>query len=119
MCTIDQQSVMGVEAVASGTTIVDTKGFEALTFALQVANGTTVAFTDGNDSALSDGSAVEARFLIGPTSFTQAGSALIGYVGKNRYVKVTVTNEVADTSLFALSGARDRNGQFQDVDKSN
>lgn len=106
MATIDMQSTMGVVTVVSGTTIIDTEGYEALTFALQHGNTTSIAFVHGDESDLSDGVAVPSDFIIGDTSFTDTGAALVGYVGKRRYVRATLTNPVASTSVFALEGAR-------------
>jgi hypothetical protein len=82
--------------------IIDTKGYESITFIFHSATLTAGTFTpliqDGEDSGLSDAAAVADDFLIG----TEAGAAFaatddnktkrIGYVGKKRYVRFNVVS---------------------------
>jgi hypothetical protein len=98
----DQASLIRVIDVVSGTTIIDTQGAQALTFMFSHGATTTIALEDGNDSALADGAAVDANWLIGATAFTGDGVSALGYVGGKRYVKLTATNPVANTSIYAM-----------------
>jgi len=118
MATKDLASVKRLVTVTSGTTIIDTCDFEALTYALQVQDTTAVTIEHGDESDLSDATTVPAQFIIGETAFTAAGEALIGYVGKKRYVRVTVANPVASTSIFAIPEQLRVIGELQDVDKT-
>lgn len=83
--------------------IIDTQGYGSLTFV--IATGTltdadatfTVLIQDGDNSALSDAANVSDDFLLGTeaaASFTFANDGIvrkIGYVGKKRYVRLTIT----------------------------
>lgn len=119
MATVDQQTVLDPTVLVSATTILDTVGSEALSVVFE-ANGTTTALSveHGDDSGLSDAVAVPAQFLIGELTPSAAGAALVGYVGKKRYVRVTVANPVANTSIYALQGKNRRDGAYTDVDKT-
>jgi hypothetical protein len=100
----------GLSPVAAGTDntpyvseIVDTAGYESVTFVLQIGANTdadatfTVLFEDGDAANLSDHAAVDDAFLIGTealASFTFADDnecRKIGYKGNKRYCRVTVT----------------------------
>lgn len=92
---------VGNTAVVSS--IIDTQDFYALEFLTAIgvisdAGATfTVTMDEGDDSALSDATAVDSDFLVG----TLAGAGFtgdddnevrrIGYVGKKRYVRYTIT----------------------------
>lgn len=100
--------------------IIDTQGFEALEFLTSIgtiadADATfTVLVEDGDDAALADAAAVADDFLLGTEA--QAGFQFddddqvrrLGYVGKKRYVRYTITpaNNTgnADFSVVALLG---------------
>lgn len=118
MATKDLASVKRLITVTSGSTIIDTCDFEALTYLLQVQDTTAVTLEHGDESDLSDATTVDADFIIGETSFTATGNAIIGYVGKKRYVRVTVANAVASTSIFAVPEKLRVIGQLEDVDKT-
>lgn len=90
--------------LVSGTTIVDTQGYQSLTFSSAVINTSTYTLTDGEDSALSDGATVVAAFRIGDVAYTAAGTGKVGYVGKKRYVKITVANPATDVTIYAIQG---------------
>ena len=100
----------GISPVAAGTDntpyvsqIVDTAGYEAVEFLLQIGANTdadatfTVLVEDGDAANLADAAAVSDTFLLG----TEAQASFrfdddnecrkIGYVGIKRYVRVTVT----------------------------
>ena len=97
-----------VPAVRSGNTpvvssIIDTQDFYSLEFFTQIGAisdaGATFAVTidDGDDSSLTDAAAVSSTFLVG--TLAAAGFTgnddnevrRIGYVGKKRYVRYTIT----------------------------
>ena len=97
---------LNIQAISTNTTtagaIIDTLGYESVTFVLQSGTLTDGAYTplieDGDNSGLSDAAAVADDFLLG----TEAGAAFaltddnttkrIGYVGKKRYVRVSVVS---------------------------
>lgn len=83
--------------------IIDMRGFKSCVFAVALGTLADAAFTtvflleDGNDSALSDNTAV-ADAQMDPTeaiaAFDQADDdsvRKIGYVGEKRYVRLTIT----------------------------
>lgn len=120
MATKDKASVKRIVVVTPGTTIIDTDDFEALTFAFEVGTTTAVTFQDGDTPTLTDAATVAADFLIGDTSgYAAAGAALVGYVGKKRYVRMqAITNPVANTSVFAMPEELRAIGTLSDVNKS-
>lgn len=79
-------------------------GAESLTFLFQYDTTSMVTITAGDQADLSDGVTVEAQWLTGDalTGYTAAGAGRIGYVGPYRYVKINITNPVANTSVFAF-----------------
>lgn len=89
--------------LVSGTTIIDTEGCESVTFIFPAGATTSIALAHGDDSALSDAAAVHADFIIGALSGYDADSTvMVGYVGKKRYVRATLTNAEANTSLVCV-----------------
>jgi hypothetical protein len=118
MATKDLQSTKRIVVVVSGTTIIPTDDFEALTFVLETQDTTAITFEHGDDAALSDAVAVPAQFIVGETTFTASGAAAVGYVGKRRYVRATVANAVANTSIFAIEERLRKIGELTDVDKT-
>lgn len=111
----DGASKMNVQTrVVSGTTILDTQGAESGTFLLPVINTTSVALQDGDDSGLSDAADVAEAFIVvgdaggtlsgNDVAYAATGNGVIGYVGKKRYVQVTVTNAVASSSIMFVKG---------------
>lgn len=95
--------VAGTDNTAYVSQIIDTAGYNSLTFAIMIGANTdadatfTVLIEDGDDSGLSDSAAVADKFLIGTealASFTYADdneTRKIGYVGGKRYVRMTIT----------------------------
>lgn len=101
----DQVTEITADAtIVSATTIIDTQGYQSLSFIVEVVNGTALSLEDGEDSGLSDGAAVDAAFVIGDAAYTAAGTGKIGYVGKKRYVQLTVATPATNTSIVALQG---------------
>lgn len=98
------------------SSIIDLANFESATFILHThgltdTNATaTVLVEDGDNSGLSDNTAVADAQLLG----TEAGMALtfaddnvthkIAYTGTKRYVRVTVTPSGNDSGNWAMSG---------------
>lgn len=101
-CKKDNVTKMKVSTCTSGVTIIDTAGFESLTFVSAVINTTAYALSHGDDSGLSDAAAVTSDFYIGKVAYTATGMGKVGYNGKKRYVQITVTNPATDASIFAI-----------------
>lgn len=101
-CKKDKVTYMKCSLAVSGTTIIDTQGYEALSFVLPVKDTTALALAHGDDSGLSDTAAVGSDFLIGDVAYTGAGVGKLGYVGKKRYVEITVTDPATDTTILAI-----------------
>lgn len=90
--------------------IIDTQGYESLLFSIQSGVLTTGTWTpkieDGDDSALSDAADVDSDFLIGTIAAatfaaTDDGTIKkIGYVGKKRYVRLTLTGASTPDGLI-------------------
>jgi len=105
MANKDQVTKINPDAtIESGVTIVDTQGYESLTFILPVQDTTALSLEHGDDSALADAVAVPADFVLGETAYTAAGTGKVGYVGKKRYVRITVTDAPADDTIVAVLG---------------
>lgn len=94
--------------IATNTTtpgeIIDTKGFESLSFLNRASNYTDGTYTplieDGEDSGLSDAAAVTDTFLIGTeasAALSASGVSKIGYIGKKRYVRLSYVSTSTTT----------------------
>ena len=112
-----KSSILGENAfdnqeIASDTTtvgeIIDSQGFESLTLLIQsgvLTDGAYVAkVEDGDDSGLSDAADVDSDLLIGSLpSFANTEDQTVksvGYVGKKRYVRLSITSSGTTTSGF-------------------
>lgn len=107
---IKQQVAVNGTEVTSATNVVgniiDTQFYESLSFLIYSGVYTTGDFTlileDGDDIALSDAAAVNSDFIIGDLTAVTIGAAnetaRIGYVGKKRYVRLTLVP--ANTPVF-------------------
>jgi len=117
--------IFGAEAlvpqtISSNTTtvgpIIDTKLFESLTFLLNVGDYTdgtyTVTIEHGDDSGLSDTAAVtiadDPQTLIASNPLVAADLVLaaaglkrFGYIGKKRYVRLSVVSTAVTTGAIA------------------
>ncbi len=106
---------LDTQVIASDVTtagnIIDTVGFESVTFVLQAgvvtAGDVEALIEDGDDSGLSDAAAVADDFLIGTEASTNIsatnGIATIGYVGKKRYVRLSsVTANSANLTVGSV-----------------
>lgn len=108
---------LNTAAISSNTTtngvIIDTQGYGALTFIMNVGartDGTyTMSVTHGDDSGLSDGAAPDASDLVGTLASTAVSAAQtqskLGYVGNKRYVRVSVvsTSVTSGATVGALA----------------
>ena len=128
MSSIDQknnitaENALNIQAITTNTTIagieIDTQGFESLTFVIRTGartDGTVTPFIQETDTSGSYSGSVDDNDLIG----TEASAALstahsrssIGYVGKKRYVKLSlistgVTSGLTAEALAILGNAR-------------
>jgi hypothetical protein len=96
--------------------IIDRKGFESLELVIITGTNTdanatfAVLVEDGDNSGLSDNTAVDDTELLGTEAlagFTFADDVecrKIGYVGHKRYVRVTVTPSGNDSGNIFVSG---------------
>lgn len=106
----------GTDNTAWVSEIIDTKGFESVTFLILTgantdANATfTVLFEDGDAANLSDNAAVDDKFLVGTEALASFNYGddnevrKIGYVGDKRYCRVTITPAGNDSGNIYLSG---------------
>jgi len=99
--------VINSDTTTAGT-IIDTVGFEAITFFMQVGvvtNGdVAMLIEDGDDSGLSDAAAVSDDFLVGTEVATLLDTSQtvskIGYVGKKQFVRPSaVTDNSANLTV--------------------
>lgn len=98
------------------SSIIDTQGYDSLTFAIAVGTNTdanatfAVLVEDGDASNLSDAAAVADDDLIGTEALAgytfsdDAESRKIGYRGSKRYVRMTVTPSGNDSGNIFLAG---------------
>jgi len=117
-----KSSVLGVsgldlQEITSDTTtvgnIVDSQGFESLTLMIQsgvLTDGDYVAkVEDGDDSGLSDAADVATDFLIGSLPvFAPADDQTVksvGYVGKKRFVRLSLVSTNTTSGGFFASTA--------------
>lgn len=96
--------------------IIDTAGYEAVELVLVTGTNTDINATfavlveDGDNSGLSDNSAVADTFLLGLESTTGFNFAddvecrKIGYVGGKRYLRMTVTPSGNDSGNIFIAG---------------
>lgn len=103
------------DTTAQVSNIIDTAGFNSLTLVIHVGSfsdvdaTTTVLVEEGDNSALTDNTAVADADLVGteagmaPTFANDNTCCKIGYIGDKRYVRVTLT-PVANTGDFFMSG---------------
>ena len=101
---------LNTQAISSNTTtvgnIIDTKGYNSLDFALVTGTITdgdyALTIEDGDDSGLSDAATVASDFIVGTLpAFTEDTDddavKHCGYVGKKRYVRVSVVSTNVST----------------------
>lgn len=114
-------AALNTAAIASSTTtvgnIIDTQGYNALTFLLSVGartDGTyTLSIEHGDNAALSDTATPAADDLVGTTALTANSAAntikKLGYVGNKRYVRVSVVStSVTSGATVGVTAIRGR-----------
>jgi hypothetical protein len=91
-------ATIGSDTTTNGV-IVDTAGFEALTFSVQsgaITDGAyTVTMAHSDASDLSGSEAVPADEVLGSIAFALAEDNVakrIGYIGKKRYVRISIVS---------------------------
>jgi hypothetical protein len=103
---IQPDPALVIQDIVSDTTtvgiIIDTSGFESVEFVILsgfLRDGAYVPLIqDGDDSGLSDAAAVSDTFLLGTESAASFASTdddktkRIGYVGKKRYVRLSIVS---------------------------
>ena len=112
MANKDQATVLKCDITyASGDTL-DIQGYESATVILGVVDTSSIALQESDDdSTYTD---VGADFIIvgdgagtvsgNDVAYTAAGTGVIGYVGKKRYIQATVTNPATDTTVLTILG---------------
>jgi hypothetical protein len=105
-------AVVSTDATTAGE-IIDTLGFESITFLLQgtiTAGNITPLIEDGDDAALGDAAAVSDDFLIGTEAaaklITTTTETAIGYVGKKRYVRLSAVSANSCNIVFACQALK-------------
>ena len=127
---IKVSNALNIQAIASNTTvngaIIDTKGYDSLTFVFQTGTITdgdyTLLIQEGNNSGLTDAAAVADADLLG----TEAGASFsadtddnkvseIGYRGNKRYLRLSVVSTNVTTGGTVGATAILGNPQFAPV----
>lgn len=114
MAKRDMATTIVPDITVASTDIIDTQTAESITYILETVDGTSVAFEDGDDSGLSDAADVEDKFLIvgdavgavtgNDVAYDAVTTANIGYVGKKRYVRATVTTPATNAAICVVKG---------------
>ncbi|MEA4805091.1 hypothetical protein [Acetobacterium wieringae] len=127
---IKVSNALNIQAIASNTTtagaIIDTKGFDSLTFVFQTGTITdgdyTLLIHEGDNSGLSDAAAVADADLLGTealASFTADTDdnkvSKIGYRGNKRYVRLSVVSTNVTTGGTVGAVAIQGHPQFAPV----
>lgn len=127
MNNIDVQPVINPAAATTDNTawvgaIIDSRGYDSLTYLIQTgsladADATfTVLLEEGDESDLSDNSAVADTELVGTealAAFTFAhdnSTRKLGYVGNKRYTRLTITPANNTGNAFVVATALLGNG---------
>lgn len=117
---VDLTSKTGANTTTVGN-IIDTEGFEGIDFIIRADNLLSGLITplleDGDNSALSDAAAVDDAYIIGTdgvetgqeaeAALAADGVSHIGYVGKKRYVRLSLVSTggpTGDISATAVKG---------------
>ena len=104
MASKDFATLINQRPITLGATIIDmqAQGAEGLTFIFEQAANSVVTIEDDDVVGFGSATVVPAQFLIGDTTFSGAGSASLGYVGKKQFIRMSMTNPVANTSVFII-----------------
>lgn len=124
---LNNQKVSKAFAYASRTAsangeIIDTRGFDSLTFVIQLATVTTADATNfftftlqhGDDSGLSDAATVTAatgllgsNLVVNDTALSDT-IGMIGYVGGKRYVRLVATETLTASAAWSAVAMQNR-----------
>jgi hypothetical protein len=107
---VEQRTALAIAAITTNTTtagiIIDTANYTALEFLLiagTVTDGAyAVSLEHGDDSGLSDAAAVPAAETLGDADIAAAdddASKRIGYIGKKRYVRLSIVSTGVTTGV--------------------
>lgn len=98
-------------AAATDGEIIDSVEFNSLTFAINigaVTAQTTLTLLEGDESDMSDAAAVAADDIIGELTTIETTDATstkwLGYIGKKRYVQLSVVSGDATIGAVAIKG---------------
>lgn len=91
--------------------IIDCAEFNSLTFVVNigsVTDTTTLTLLEGDESDMSDGAAVSADDIIGELTTIETADAAstkwFGYIGKKRYVRLSIVSATATLGAVAIKG---------------
>lgn len=109
---ISVKNALNIAAISTNTTTagveIDTQGFEALTFVIETGartDGTVTPLIQESDTSGSYSGSVDDNDLVGlevDAALSVANSrSRIGYVGKKRYVKLSLVSTSVTTGLTA------------------
>ena len=118
MSSVDQKNnisvknALNIQAISTnGTTAgveIDTQGFESLTFVIETGartDGTVTPLIQESDTSGSYSGSVDDNDLIGTEALAALSTAqarsIVGYVGKKRYVKLSLVSTVVSSGLTA------------------
>ena len=118
MSSVDQKNnisvknALNIQAISTNATTagveIDTQGFESLTFVIETGartDGTVTPLIQETDASGSYSGSVDDNDLIGTEALAALSTAqsrsIIGYVGKKRYVKLSLVSTVVTSGLTA------------------
>ena len=118
MSSVDQKNnisvknALNIQAISTNATTagveIDTKGFESLTFVIETGartDGTVTPLIQESDTSASYSGSVDDNDLIGTEALaalsTAQGRSIVGYVGKKRYVKLSLVSTIVTSGLTA------------------
>lgn len=106
-----QAIIPAAYAAADDGEIIDSVDFNSLTFAINIGAVTstvTLTLLEGDESDMSDAAAVSADDIIGELTTiltTDANSVKwLGYIGKKRYVQLSIVSGDATFGAVAIKG---------------
>lgn len=98
-------------SAAEAGEIIDSIGFNSLTFGINIGAVTstvTLTLEHGDESDLSDAAVVAAEDIIGALTTIETGDASsamwFGYIGKKRYVRLSIASGEATVGIVAIKG---------------
>ena len=118
MSSVDQKNnisvknALNIQAISTNATTagveIDTQGFESLTFVIETGartDGTITPLLQESDTSGSYSGSVDDNDLIGTEALAALSTAqtrsIVGYVGKKRYVKLSLVSTSVSSGLTA------------------